>query len=59
MSEAPVRVVNSFDQIKGGEFKRTPTDFHQKIAPDTKYTPDANLMCYTFHMLALGPIELF
>ena len=40
--EASQPIVNSFDQIKSGEFKRTPTDFHCKITAGGEYPPEPN-----------------
>lgn len=38
---ATTRVINSFDQIVSGEFKRTATDFHNRINTTGVYRPDA------------------
>lgn len=41
------RVINSFDQIVGGEFKRTATDFHNRISNNGAYRPEAGrYVCY-------------
>ena len=41
-STSSTPIVNSFDQIIRGEFKRTATDFHSTIEPNGIYPPEEN-----------------